>query len=120
MKTTVRGKFTVKGTPQAPDELSTLVGAGRMKFEKSFAGSLQATSIVSMMGMMDQKLVSGGYVAIERVTGELAGKRGQFSLQHSSVMDRGKPSQKIQVIPDSGTEALRGLKGEMTIEIAPG
>lgn len=34
---------------------------------------------------------SPGYVAVERVTGTLHGRRGSFALQHSGTMNRGSP-----------------------------
>ena len=117
MKNTVKGKFEVQSTPQPSDELSQSIGVMRMRFEKRFEGPLQATSIVSMTGVFDQELDSGGYVAIERLTGSLDGKRGSFYLQHNSTMNRSVPSQHIVVIPDSGTEELKGLTGKMTIDI---
>ncbi len=63
---------------------------------------------------------SAGYVAIERVTGTLAGRTGTFALQHWGMMDKGAPDLKISVIPDSGTGDLAGLAGTMTIDIQPG
>lgn len=91
-----------------------------MTFEKIFDGPLSGTSVVAMIGMMNKDLGSGGYVALERFTGALNGKTGEFCLQHSSVMDRGRPSQSITVIPDSATGDLVGLTGKMTIEIIAG
>ena len=63
---------------------------------------------------------SAGYVAIERVSGGLAGRRGTFILQHSGTMTRGAPSLAITVVPDSGTDQLTGLSGTMTINVAGG
>jgi hypothetical protein len=63
---------------------------------------------------------SAGYVAMERVTGTLHGKRGTFVLQHTGSMNRGAPSLVITVVPDSGTDALTGLTGRMAIQIEQG
>jgi Protein of unknown function (DUF3224) len=63
---------------------------------------------------------SAGYVAIERVTGTLHGKSGSFALQHNGTMNRGAPALVITVVPDSGTGALEGLTGAMSIEIVSG
>ena len=117
MKTTVKGRFEVKGTPQPTDETTQKLGAMRMTFDKRFEGSLEATSIASMMGVMNMALGSGAYVAIEQLTGKLDGREGTFCLQHSSTMTRGKPSQSVLVIPDSGTGQLTGLSGSMIIDI---
>jgi hypothetical protein len=120
MKKTIKGPFEVKSTPLATDEVCVAVGVMRMRFDKQFSGALEANGIVSMMGMMNQELGSGAYVALERITGTLEGRKGSFSMQHSSSMNRSKPTQAIRVVPDSGTGELLGLKGEMTIDILEG
>jgi hypothetical protein len=63
---------------------------------------------------------SGGYVALEIVTGTLKGRTGTFVLQHSASMNRGVPSLLVTVVPDSGTGKLVGLAGKMAIIIADG
>lgn len=118
--TQVKGKFEVQSSPLDADDVTRALGAARMKFEKRFEGPLTATSFVAMMGVMDRQTGSGAYVALEKVTGELQGKRGSFLLQHSSTMNRGKPSQSILIVPDSGTDALAGIHGEMVIDIVDG
>ena len=62
---------------------------------------------------------SAGYVAMERVSATLHGRRGTFALQHSGTMTRGAPQLEIIVVPDSGTGELAGLAGKMAIAIAP-
>jgi hypothetical protein len=93
---------------------------GRMSLDKQFHGDLEATSQGEMLSQFDQEKQSGGYVAIERVTGTLGGRKGSFTLQHSSTMQRGKPQQNIIVVPDSGTGELAGLKGSLIVNIAAG
>jgi Protein of unknown function (DUF3224) len=61
---------------------------------------------------------SAGYVALEKVTGQLAGRSGTFYLQHSGLMTRGVGALTVTVIPDSGTGELTGLTGVMNIKIA--
>jgi len=63
---------------------------------------------------------SAGYVAIEKVSGTLAGRAGSFVLQHSGVMTRGRGELSVTVVPDSGTGALQGLAGRMNIIIEGG
>ena len=92
---------------------------GRRSIDKQFHGDLEATSrgeMLSAGGSRDD----GGYVAIERVTGTLHGRRGSFALQHKATMTAGVPMLDIIVVPGSGTDELRGLSGTMNIEIAPG
>jgi hypothetical protein len=92
----------------------------RMRFEKRFEGPLAANSVVSMMGIMNREIGSGGYVALEKVIGELDSKRGSFCLQHSSTMSKGKPEQSIKVMPDSGTGELSAIRGHMIVDIIEG
>ena len=60
---------------------------------------------------------SAVYVAIERVTGTLHGHKGSFALHHRGIMTRGQPELTIAVVPDSGTDDLAGISGNLSIEI---
>ena len=113
------GPFEVKLTAQQ-DYQSEDAPLGRMLIDKQFHGDLEAVSVGQMLGVMTATKGSGGYVAIERVTGKLHGRSGSFLLQHSSTMTRGVPLQSVTVIPDSGTDELAGLTGNLTINIADG
>jgi hypothetical protein len=115
---TAKGELDVSSTPQKMEE--TGLHAMRMVFRKTFRGALSGTSVAEMLGLMNQELGSGGYVALERFTGTLEGRSGSFCLQHSSTMTRGKPAQGISVVPDSGVDGLAGIAGSMTIEIVDG
>ena len=116
--TTAKGPFDVKLTPQGNATDPTAVG--RMSLDKTFHGDLEGTSAGEMLAVRTAIAGSAGYVAIERVTGTLAGRTGTFALQHWGMMDKGAPDLKISVIPDSGTGDLTGLAGTMTIDIQPG
>jgi hypothetical protein len=60
---------------------------------------------------------SGAYVAIERITGTLNGRRGAFVVQHRGSMSKSGMHLTVTVVPDSGTDQLTGLAGAMTIKI---
>jgi len=114
------GPFDVKLAPQKPDsEVAQAANLGRFTIDKQFHGDLEATSKGEMIGAQTEVKGSGGYVAMERVTGTLKGRRGAFVLQHSGTMTRGAPSLTVTVVPDSGTGELKGLAGKMNIIIAP-
>jgi Protein of unknown function (DUF3224) len=93
----------------------TMALLGRMTIAKTFHGDLSATSTGEMLSARTNIENSAGYVAIERVSGTLQGRKGTFVLQHSSLMTRGEPQQSIIVVPDSGTDELVGLTGTMVI-----
>ena len=112
-----RGTFEVTLTPQTTDSGSV---PARMTIAKRFHGDLESTSQGEMLSATTSVKGSAGYVAIELVTGTLAGRRGSFVLQHSGTMTRGTPQLTITVVPDSGTDALTGLQGQMTIAIDGG
>jgi hypothetical protein len=116
----VTGPFDVTLTPQPADDYADGTSLGRMTIDKQFHGDLDATSKGQMLTGMSSTKGSAGYVAIERVTGTLAGLRGSFVLQHSGSMNRGAPSLGISVVPDSGTDELVGLTGTMTIDSTAG
>ncbi len=116
----VTGKFDVKLTPETLADTAADKTLARMAIDKQFHGDLEASSKGEMLSAVTPVKGSAGYVAIERVTGTLKGRKGSFILQHSATMARGTPHLHIIVVPDSGTEELVGLAGTMTINIAPG
>ena len=119
MATHATGTFEVKLEPLADDH-ATAAGLGRMSIGKQFHGDLEASSQGQMMSAMTGVKGSAGYVALERVTGTLAGRKGSFVLQHSGTMDRGTPTLSVSTVPDSGTDELTGLTGTLTTIIADG
>jgi len=114
------GPFDVKITPQPPEENVGDASVGRMALDKQFHGDLEAASKGQMLSTMGDVKGSAGYVAMERVSGTLRGRKGTFALQHTGTMTRGTPSLTITVVPDSGTGELVGLAGTMEIHIVEG
>jgi len=114
------GSFEVKLAPQAPTAGIESANLGRMTLDKQFHGELEAASLGEMLSAAGQVQGSAAYVAIERLTGTLHGKRGSFVLQHCGVMNRGVPELSVTVVPDSGTDELTGLEGTMQIKIEQG
>lgn len=115
-----KGTFDLTMTPEPPYDVADGISIGKVEFRKRFEGGLDATSHVVMIGARTPVPDSAGYVAIERVSGSLDGKRGSFVLQHSGTMTRGEQSLVVSVVPDSGTGELAGLSGQMTIVIEAG
>ena len=115
-----KGEFEVKRIPQEELDIGGGASVGHSRFDKRFRGPLDAASVVHMLAVMSPVAGSGAYVAIERIEGTLNGRRGSFFAQHNGVMDRGKPSLDLTVVPDTGTDELTGLHGRITIDIADG
>jgi hypothetical protein len=114
------GTFEVKITPLDPAFKSDDNSIGRYSLDKQFHGALEATSKGEMLSGMGTAKGSGGYVAIERVTGTLDGHTGTFILQHNGTMQNGVYHLNVIVVPDSGTAQLTGLQGSMEIIIKDG
>jgi hypothetical protein len=116
-----KGIFDVKTTPVAMDEQPPAATLGRFTLDKQFHGDLEGTSKGEMLtaGRVAER-GSGGYVAIERVNGTLHGRAGSFALQHTGSMAPGALQLTITVVPDTGTDELAGLAGQMTIDFSGG
>ena len=113
---TARGTFDVKVTPQAQDD-----PAGgpfsRLFLDKQFRCDLMASSKGQMLAAGTGVARSGGYVALEQVTGTLHGKRGSFILQHKGTMRKDVYTIDVTIVPDSGTDQLMGIAGTMKIQV---
>lgn len=119
MKHHAKGAFDVKLQPLEAYNKDEDAGLGRMSIDKQFHGELDATSRGEMLYAGNRK-DTGGYVAVERVTGTLHGRRGGFSLQHKATRTPDQAHLDIIVVPGSGTGELAGLGGTMRIVIAEG
>lgn len=115
-----RGTFTVKLQPDTEADVQVGVGLGRMTLSKVFEGDLVGTGAGTMLTAQNATAGSAAYVAIERVSGTLGGRKGSFVFQHQGIMTRDARELSIRVVPDSGTEELTGLAGAFTLTIKDG
>lgn len=109
-----KGTFTVSMHPKETVD----GGLNRAEVTKAFQGDLTGTATGQMMSIITATPGSAGYVMLERVTGSLDGRSGSFVLQHFGILDRNRQDHRVAVVPDSGTDGLAGLTGEMTIDVA--
>lgn len=108
MSSTIKGPFDVKMTPQG----AATDPVGRFTLDKAYHGDLEATALGEMLAFGTAVKGSAGYVAIEKVTGTLAGRSGTFLLQDNGTVEGGIVSGDWFVVPGSGTGELTGLRGE--------
>lgn len=104
-----KGTFTVKLEAQGDPASADGVSLGRMVIHKVYEGDLAATAEGQMLTALTPIKESAGYVAIERITGTLHGRKGSFVLQHTGTMKRGEQALSITIVPDSGTGELSGI-----------
>ena len=114
------GAFDVKVEAQGEADKGEGSTLGRYSIDKQYHGDLEGTAKGTMLTAGTDVKGSAAYVAIERVTGTLKGRRGSFALQHSGTMAHGELQLSITVVPDSATGQLVGLAGQLTVIIAGG
>ncbi|HEY5047715.1 MAG TPA: DUF3224 domain-containing protein [Rhizomicrobium sp.] len=114
------GAFDVKLAPETVTGRVADASLGQMSIDKTFHGDLKATSTGAMLTAGTAAKGSADYVALEKVTGTLKARAGSFILMHNATMTRGEGLLNVIVVPDSGTGALAGLTGKMTIRIEAG
>jgi hypothetical protein len=92
----------------------------RMSIDKQFRGDLEATSVGQMMAGGNEANGARVYVALETVTGKLKGRSGSFILAHRGTMSASGQALSVIIVPDSGTDELKGIAGNLDIEIRDG
>ena len=110
------GTFSVARKPAAEDKVGPL-SFSRWLLDKTFSGSLAATSTVEMLAVGSELTGAAAYVAMERVVGNLGGKKGSFVLIQNGFMDKHSQRLTVTVVSGCSTDELFGLEGSMTIDI---
>jgi hypothetical protein len=117
--TEAKGSFDVKLVPGVAEPGMT--GTQKIGLDKVYRGDLQATGKGLMLSSGDPGQGSAGYVAMERVSGTLAGRAGSFALMQMGTMAPGVGQQlTVTVVPGSGTGDLSGIYGGMAIDVSGG
>jgi hypothetical protein len=104
--------FQVTGWDVAPfDETLDSPTLSRVTVKKTFDGELEGESVGQLL-MCSSADGSAGYTVMERVTGELNGRKGSFVLIHGATHTPAETSRAGGIImPNSGTAELRGIRG---------
>ena len=100
-----------KYEPSAYEEPAEGPVLTRIHVEESFTGDITADGVVEFL-QAARGDGSASFVGIERVTGQLARRRGTFLLQDAGTVQDQIVSGDWFVIPGSGTGELAGLRGE--------
>jgi hypothetical protein len=116
-----KGTFKVEMTPETNSiSMNAPAQYARMSLTKAFGGDLTGNSIGEMLSVRLADSASAGYVALEQFTGSLGDASGSFVLQHYGTMTSESSTLLLKIVPDSGTNALTGISGEMAIDISEG
>jgi hypothetical protein len=115
------GVFELNWDQKPPYDSEPGATISRVTVTKQFRGDITGSSVAELITAMTETPDSAGYVGIERFNGDLNGKLGSFVLQHSAVSTaKGGQSLFLEVVPDSATGDLVGLRGAMEVEPSPG
>jgi len=113
MTKTITAEFEVTGWDQSPyDEPTDAPPLGRATVHKTFRGALEGTSVAELLTAGGDG--GRGYVASERFTGTIEGRKGSVVFQHGGLDDGAAPFTYGHVVPGTGTGELVGLTGEIT------
>ncbi len=118
MSTSVTGMFEIKKwEEQAYHESGD--GAKMTAAHVSFLyhGAIEGESIMEYL-MTYRPDGTGVYIGLERIAGSIDGRAGSFVLQHAGTFAADGVTGTYLVVPDSGTDDLRGLRGGGNLSIS--
>ena len=120
MKKSANARFAIKQWDEKPySEGQDLPRLTRASVTKAFTGDIEGEGQVEYL-MMYRSDGSATFVGLERVVGRIGGKTGTFVLQRTGVFEGGQATESFAIIPGSGTEELRGLRGEGSSAVGHG
>jgi hypothetical protein len=86
--------------------------------DQTFSGDIEGTGLVHwLMSYRSDK--TARFVGLQRIDGAIAGRRGSFIVESSGDHDGAASHGGWVVVPDSGTDDLKGISGTGGFE-APG
>jgi hypothetical protein len=114
--------FDVTSWNEAPyDGEDGGVRLSRADVTKTFRGDLEGESTaLLLMCQADPKDLDagGGFVASEKVIGQLDGRDGSFVMQHGGIAGASQERRTFgHVVPGTGTDDLAGLSGTVELSI---
>jgi Protein of unknown function (DUF3224) len=120
MKKSANARFAIKAWDEKPySEGQDLPRLTRASVMKTFTGDIEGEGQVEYL-MMYRGDGSATFVGLERVVGQIGGKRGTFVLQRIGVFENGQAKESYAVIPGSATGELRGLRGDGSTAVGHG
>ena len=82
----------------------------RVHITRTFSGDLEGTARAELLTVSARE-GSAAYVALDVVSGRLAGRDGSFVLEHHGIVSAAGADTAGVVVPDCGTGGLEGLTG---------
>jgi hypothetical protein len=104
-------KVVVRSSQSRPFEETTGPALMEIAIQETFAGEIGGESTVRALQVRHGD-GSASQVSMQRILGQLGGRKGSFVLQGSGTVESGKVKATWFVVPGSGTEELIGLRGQ--------
>lgn len=115
--TTTDGRFDLTSWDEEVYDDAEGARLVRARNTKAFEGGISGTSTTELLQAVAGER-GAAYVAIERVSAEVDGRKGTFVLRHSAAQAAdGGGDMRVDVVPGSATGDLAGLTGELTIAV---
>ncbi|MFF2807736.1 DUF3224 domain-containing protein [Streptomyces sp. NPDC058000] len=111
MSLTATGNFRGETWEETPYDEAEGARLTRTSLTKKFWGELDGASTGEMLMAKGQVETSAAYVGFERFTGRVHDRTGTFVLRHSARATAAGREAQIDILPDSGTGELRGIRG---------
>lgn len=113
--TTTSGRFDLTSWDEEVYDDAEGARLVRARTTKAFEGGISGTGTTELLQAVAGER-GAAYVAIERVSAEVDGRKGTFVFRHSAVQaGDGGGDMRVDVVPGSATGDLAGLTGELTI-----
>jgi uncharacterized protein DUF3224 len=93
-------------------------GGGKMtraSVKRTYTGEIEGTSTTEYL-MAYRADQSCSFVGLEVITGRIGTRPGSLVLQHGGTYEGAVAKITMIVVPDSGTGALRGLRGQASLD----
>lgn len=108
-----RAEFSItKWEEKAYSEIEGASKLTRANVTKFYKGEIEGEGTLEYL-MAYGNDGSASFVGIERVVGRVGNKQGNFVFQHVGTFKDGVAKSTWTVVPKSGTEGLKGLRGEV-------
>jgi Protein of unknown function (DUF3224) len=120
MRQTANARFAIKRWDEKPySESQGVPKLTRASVTKTYTGDIAGEGHVEYL-MMYRSDGTATFVGLERIAGLVGGKTGSFVLQRAGVFEGGQAKESYSIIPGSGTDQLRGLRGEGSSSVGHG
>jgi hypothetical protein len=105
------GEFRVTAWDERPSAESGGTKLIRVRATMAYQGVIEGEGVVEFVMYSPDGQVTT-FVGLERIKGRIEGRAGEAVFRHVGTFSAGVAKSRWVVVPDSGTDALAGLRGD--------